>query len=98
MAEVAAYVDRLEDYLGILKRTALTLADKTNDWNACIHALTAALPPTRPSTKKLDESYVEPIKNAWDTIRKQLREKLLPLFGEEEETVRQDLQETYPKL
>ena len=98
MAEIAAYVDRLEEYLGILKRTALTIADETNGWDTCIRALEAAIPPTRPSTKKLDESYIEPVKNAWDTIRRQIRDKLLPLFCENEDTARRDVQATYSKL
>lgn len=93
-----AYCDRLRADVAVLERTALILADATNDWDTCIRALVAAVPDRLPGTKGIDKSYTEPIKAVWSTVRDDLRKKLTPLFGDSEETEKAALAATAPKL
>ncbi len=92
------YVARLSEDAAILQRAALTVADPANDWDTCIRAIAAAIPATLPSAKGLPAGYTETVKTVWGILRKEIRETLLPLFGDSEEALRQDLIRTAPQL
>ncbi len=98
MPAAAGYYNRLQGDIAVLERTALTVADATNDWDTCIRGLVSAIPDRLPSAKGIDKSYTEPIKAAWSIIRDDLRKKLLPLFGESEQQATAELLATAPKL
>lgn len=92
------YLTRLLEDAAVLQRAALTVSDPTNDWDTCIRAVASAIPATLPSAKGLPAAHTETVKTVWGIFRKEIRETLVPLFGDGEEALRQDLLDTAPQL
>lgn len=81
-----------------LECAALTVADRTNPWDVCNNAVKAAVPQTLTGFKNVDDAYKDPIKNVWKDIREDIREKLLPLFGQTEKEALDDAVKTADML
>lgn len=93
-----AYAAHLMGDVAVLERTALTVSDPDNDWDRCIRALEAAIPGNLPRAKGLPSDRTDAVKDAWAMVRKELRDTLLPLFGDSEQILRRDLLNTRPQL
>ena len=82
----------------LLRNAALIIADPSNDWNACKAATVNAVPHDLKGFKGVDDAYKKPIQTTWGAIRKDIREKLIPLFGEDEKTAKSAIDNTAPML
>ncbi len=96
--KAAVYYARLQADIQLIKQAALFVADTQNTWDSCIRTLTAAVPDRLPVAKGLDVENAAVVKDIWTLVRKNIREKLLELFGESETGAVAALQETAPKL
>ncbi len=85
-------------YFAHLLSVINTIEDPNTDWDHCMYAVQSAVPGTIPRTKNLPLEIAENLKATFAFIRKDIRDSVIPLFGELEYIRRRDLIESLPLL
>lgn len=96
--DATAYLERLIADIAVLRNTALIVADPANDWDACAAAVQTAVPGDLRGFKEVDKALKKIAQDTWTMVRKDIREKLIPSFGEDEQTAMNGIRNTKDML